>query len=68
MGEVRRDFDLTDKTLGSEGSGQIGPQNFHCDLAVVLDVIGEVDGGHPARTEFPLDGVAVESREVIPVM
>ena len=29
------------------------------DLEVVLGVLSEIDGGHPARTEFALDGIAV---------
>ena len=28
-------------------------------LAFVLEIVGEVDGGHAASTEFPLDGVTL---------
>ena len=37
----------------ARGGGQV-----HRDLAVVLQVLGQIDRGHPARTEFPLDPVA----------
>lgn len=32
---------------------------LECDLAVVVQVLGKIDGGHPARAELALDSVAV---------
>lgn len=29
---------------------------------MVLQVLGEIDRGHPTRAEFPLDGVALNER------
>ena len=40
-------------------AGEFGPQHLDGDLAVVLQVLGEVDRGHAARANLPLDGVAV---------
>ena len=34
-------------------------QNLHRNITVMLQVLRQVDGGHPTATEFPLDGVAV---------
>ncbi len=48
-----------DEPLGTEDGGEFGPQDFDRHLAVVLQVLGEVDRGHAARAEFFLDGVAV---------
>ncbi len=53
--EVGRDLDLFEKSL----RGQLGPQHLHRDLAVVFEVLSEVDGGHAPGTEFFLDGIAV---------
>ena len=33
-------------------------EDFNCDVAVVFDVVGEVDGGHAAGAELALDFVA----------
>ena len=39
--------------------GELGPEHLDGDLAVVLEVVGEVDRGHAARAELALDAVAV---------
>ena len=59
MVEVCRDLNLTQKTLGSQRRGQFGPQDLHSDLAVVLEVLGQVDRGHATTANLLLDGVAV---------
>jgi len=46
------------EALFPKGGGQFGSEHFYRDLSVVLEVLGEVDGGHPARTDFSLDAVA----------
>ena len=35
-----------------------GLEDFEGDLAVVLEIVGQVDGGHSAFTQLSLDGVA----------
>ncbi len=54
-----RGLDLDHEPLGSEHRGEFGLQDLDRDLAVVLQVLGEVDRGHSARTEFALDAIAV---------
>ena len=39
--------------------GQLRPQHLHRDLAVVLEVLGEVDRGHAPLAQLPLEAVAV---------
>ncbi len=59
MLQVGGDLDLFEEPLGAEDGCEFGPQHFHRHLAVVLQVLGEIDRGHAARAEFFLDGVAV---------
>ena len=51
--------DLLEEPLGPDRRGQLGPQDLHRHLAPVLDVFGEVDGGHAAAAELALEPVAV---------
>ena len=37
--------------------GQVGPQDLDGDLAVMLEVIGQVDRGHAAAPDRALEGV-----------
>ena len=59
MLEVGGDLDLGQEPLGAEHGGQLGAQHLERDLAVVPQVVREVDGGHAARAELALDAVAV---------
>jgi hypothetical protein len=51
--------DLKEKPFGAHGSGQLGFQDLDRDLAVVLQVLGEVDRGHAALAQLALEAVAV---------
>jgi hypothetical protein len=53
------DGDLAGEALGAEGGGELGAEDLEGDPAVVLQVLGEVDGGHAALAELPLDAVAL---------
>jgi hypothetical protein len=55
-------LDLRQEPLGADHRGQLGAEHLDGDLAIVLEVLGEVDGCHPALTELPLDPVAVTER------
>ena len=59
MLEVGGGGDFLDEPLGAEHGGEFRPQHLDRDLALVLEILGEVDRGHTARTDFPLDGVPV---------
>ena len=56
--QVGRGADFREESLGAEGSGEVGMQHLDRDLARVLEVVREVDGGHPALPEFALEPVA----------
>jgi hypothetical protein len=44
---------------GSDDGGEHGPEDREGDRPVVLEVVGEVGHGHPARAQLALDAVAV---------
>ena len=45
--------------LGAEHGGKLGAQDLEGDLALVLEILGQVDGGHAALAQLALDAVAV---------
>ena len=57
--EARRCRDLLHEPFGPEDGGEFGAQHLHRNLAVVLQVLGEVDGRHAAFAQMALDPVAV---------
>ena len=59
MLQVGGGLDLAQESLGADHGGELGAQHLDRDLAVVLEVVGEVDRGHAARAELALDAVAV---------
>ena len=59
MLEVGGRLDLAQEPLGADDRGEFGPQHLDCHLAVVLEVLGQVHGGHAALAELALEAVAV---------
>ena len=57
--QVRRDLDLAQESLGAEHRGELRLEHLDRDVAVVLEVVREVDRRHAARAELALDAVAV---------
>ena len=58
MLQVRGGLDLDQEPLGADDGGQFGLQDLERDLAVVLQVLGQVHRGHAALAELALDAVA----------
>ena len=56
---ARGGLDLLHEALGAEHGGELGLQDLEGDLAVVLEVLGEVDRRHAALAELALDAVAI---------
>ena len=56
--ERRGGLDLPEEPLGAERRAEFGPEDLDGDGAVVLEIAGEIDRGHPALAEFALDQVA----------
>ena len=59
MVQVGGGRDLAQEALGPEGVDQLGTEHLYGDLAIMLEVVREIDRGHPARPELTLDAVAV---------
>ena len=49
MAEAGGGLDLAQEALGAERGGELGAEDLDGDLAVVLEIFGEIDGGHAAR-------------------
>ena len=59
MMQIGGDFNLAEEPLGTNDDGEFGPEHLDRHFAVVLQVLGEVDGRHAAAPDLSLDGVAV---------
>ena len=46
MLEVGGDLDLGEEAVAADDGAELGMQDLDGDLAAVLEVFGEVDGGH----------------------
>ena len=57
MLQVGGDLDLGQEPFEAEYGTEFGFQDFQRDIAVVLDIAREVDGGHAALAELAFDGV-----------
>ncbi len=57
--QVGGDPDLVEEAFGAQDGGQLGMENLDRDLALVLDIVGQVDRRHAAAAELTLDRVAV---------
>ena len=51
--------DLAQEALRAERGGELGVQHLERDLAVVLEVVREIDRGHAPAAELALERVAV---------
>ena len=60
--QVGGDLDLGQEPLAADHGGELGVQHLDGDLAAVPQVLGEVDDGHAALAELPVDAVAVGQR------
>ncbi len=62
MPKIRRRFDFAEKTLRANHGAELRQKHLDRDLALVLQVFGEVDGGHATLPELALDAVAALQR------
>ena len=58
MVEPRGRADLAQEAIGTQRMRQLGAEHLERHFAIVLQVAGEIDGGHPADAELALDRVA----------
>src|SRR2546430_16344938 len=59
MGEARRDLDLAQEALGTEGSRQLGTEHLDRDGAAVLQVLGQIDRRRAPVAQLPVDRVPI---------
>ena len=57
MLKVRGCLDLREESISSDDCSELGPQNFDCDMSIVLDVVCEIDSRHSARAKLSLDSI-----------
>jgi hypothetical protein len=57
--ELCGDSDFPEEPRGTQSRGEVQTHDLYRHLPVVLEVLGEVDGGHAAGAEAALDLVAV---------
>jgi len=56
--QPRRDTDLAEKALAAQRGRELGPDDFHGDGSVVLEILRQIDTSHAAAPEFALDPIA----------
>ena len=56
--EVSSRLDFGEKSFGPDHGSQFGLQHLQRDLTLVLEIVGQIHGSHPAFTQLSLDGVA----------
>ena len=61
--QVGDGLDLAQEPLGADHRGELRPEDLDGDLAIVLQVLGEIHRGHAAGAQLPLDPVAVGQGE-----
>ena len=62
MLQICRRLDLGQKPLGANRHREFGLEHLDRDLAIVLEVLGEIDGSHATSAKFTLDAVAATQR------
>ena len=59
MVKLRDQPDFPKESLATKLGRDVGPQHLQRYIAVVLQIIREVDSGHSALTQFAVEAVAV---------
>jgi hypothetical protein len=54
-----RKLNLAKKPVGSLDASQLGAEDLDGDEAIVPEIAGEIDPGHPTVAQLPQDGIAV---------
>jgi hypothetical protein len=59
--------DLAEEAFAAEGGGELRVQDLEGDGALVLGVLGEVDGGHAPAPQLALEGVPARQGRAQPL-
>ena len=57
--QVRRRFDLSKESLCTQRLSQLWIEDLDRNHPVMFQILGQIDRGHPAATDLPLDLIAV---------
>ena len=52
-------LDLTEEPFRAESGGKVGPEHLDGHLAMMLEILGQVDGCHAAATDLAVNTVTV---------
>ncbi len=55
MLELGRHLDFPEEAIGTKRGGQFRPEHLDRHLAVVLEILRQVDGGHAALAQFAFE-------------
>ncbi len=55
MLQVRCDLNLAQESFSTQHRTELGLQDFYCDIAIVLDVVSQIDRGHATDAQLSLD-------------
>ena len=58
VGQGGGDFDLPQETVGAHSRGELRMKDFDCYGSTVLEILREINDGHPPAAELALDRVA----------
>jgi len=59
VSEIGHRLDFPKEPLCAQGPSQLRIEHLHGDLAMMLQVLGQVDGGHPAATDLAVESITV---------
>src|SRR6185369_944872 len=59
MLQIGSRLDFREESLGPDRNGELRLLDFYSNLAVVLQVLGEVDSGHASCAELAVDAISV---------
>src|SRR6185437_15639113 len=64
MLKIRRELDLLEKSFRSEHRRELCVQDLYGNLAMMLEVLREIDSRHATRTELTLEAVSAVQRRL----
>jgi hypothetical protein len=59
MLELCSDLDLAEESVWAERNGQLGAQHLYRNLAMMPEVLGQIDRGHPSASDLALNAITV---------
>jgi hypothetical protein len=64
MLKIRRELDLLEKPFGAEDRRELCVQDVYGNLAMMFEILREIDSRHATRTELTLDAVSAVQRRL----